>query len=461
MTDRKHTINLNKRAIIICSREPVAGRTKTRMMPYLTAAQCAELHICFLHDLAEQCRQADADVVVFYTVPEGVYAEGVDCPILRECFGEDVFYFNQEGANIWERMDNAFRKTFDLGYKSCILIGTDIPELETESFEYAFSMLTEYDMVIGPSLDGGYHLIGMNEPHSEPFEAGVNTSTGMEVSDTIAAAEAEGLKCFVVDSYQDMDDREAIRGYRARMREDEVLRNSYTGKYLRDCAKVSVIIPVYNEEKTIEKMMAQLRPHVNNAEIIFVDGGSKDKTLELIGDEFRVIKSCKGRANQMNAGAMASDGDVLFFLHCDSELPESFLDEIRHGMAEAEYGCFGVKFDSRHFFMWTNRIISNHRAWSRGIPFCDQGIFIDRELFFEIGMFPVLPIMEDYEFALKLKRYGYMPAKTKHRIGTSSRRYGSGTLSIMKTEYQMWYLRRLYHRGVDIEEISRRYRDIR
>lgn len=457
----RHTINPNKRAIVICSREPVAGRTKTRMMPYLTAEQCAELHICFLNDLAEQCRKTDADVVMFYTVPEGLYADGVDCPILRDCFGEDIFYFDQEGADIWERMDNALRKTFDLGYKSCILIGTDIPELEAESFEYAFDMLTEYDMVIGPSVDGGYHLIGMNEPHSEPFTAGKSTSHGHEVSDTIAAAEAAGLKAFVVDTYQDMDDREAIRGYRDRMREDAELRNSHTGRFLRDCAKVSVIVPVYNEEKLIVKMQDQLRPYASDAEIIFVDGGSTDRTLELITDEFTVIHSEKGRANQMNAGAMASDGDILFFLHCDSVLPENFLDEIRHSMAKSEYGCFGVRFDSRHFFMWTNRIISNHRAWGRGIPFCDQGIFIDRELFFEIGMFPVLPIMEDYEFAKKLKRYGYRPAKTKHRIGTSARRYGSGTLSIMKTEYKMWYLRRLHNLGIPADEIARRYRDIR
>ena len=99
----------------------------------------------------------------------------------------------------------------------------------------------------------------------------------------------------------------------------------------------------------------------------------------------------------MNRGALASSGDVLFFLHCDSILPEDFVHEIREVMARYDWGCFGVRFSSRNLFMYTNRIISNHRAMVRGIPFGDQGIFIDRSLFMDMGMFPEAQVMEDYE----------------------------------------------------------------
>ena len=89
----------------------------------------------------------------------------------------------------------------------------------------------------------------------------------------------------------------------------------------------------------------------------------------------------------MNAGALASHGDVLFFLHCDSELPEHPLEQIREVMKDYQAGCFGIAFHSKNFFMFTCRVISNHRIKDRKVMFGDQGIFIERELFFEIGMF--------------------------------------------------------------------------
>ena len=97
----------------------------------------------------------------------------------------------------------------------------------------------------------------------------------------------------------------------------------------------------------------------------------------------------------------------------------------------------------------------------RGLPFGDQGIFISRELFFDMGGFPEIPIMEDYEFGRKLKAAGIRPGRTEKRITTSARRYGKGTLSILRTEFSMWKLRKMYRNGMPAEEVSRRYRDIR
>jgi rSAM/selenodomain-associated transferase 2 len=281
------------------------------------------------------------------------------------------------------------------------------------------------------------------------------------LEETLGSLKRSGLSTGMADEYRDIDDKDDIAGLLNRIRSDSTAAGMHTRRFLRDNMKISVIIPVFNESETIKTMMDQLRPYKDEAEIIFVDGQSTDDTLSVISDNFRTIRCEKGRGQQMNTGALASCGDVLFFLHCDSVLPPGFLTDIRRCMIKKPYGCFGVRFDSKNFFMLTNRVISNHRALVRGLAFGDQGIFIDRKLFFEAGMFPELPVMEDYEFSLRMKRSGYRPAITRRRILTSSRRYGRGTLSILKTEILMWYLRILYRRGEDPAKLKKKYEDIR
>lgn len=449
---KQHSIKKKETALIVFTREPTAGKTKTRMMPYYESGQCADLHLCFIRDIYREIRKIDADIIVSYT--------GGDPIKLRSVFGESVLYTEQKGDDLGLRMYNALKDVFEMEYEKVLLIGTDIPELRAESVEYAFSLLEGDDVVLGPTADGGYYLVGMKSLHEEAFD--VKHYGGSTVlDDTVRSLEKAGLSIALTDTYHDMDDRDDLAGYLRRMRTERRLRSSETGKFIKANAKISIIVPVYNEAATIRRMCDQLMQYRSCAEIFFVDGGSTDDTVKIIGDKFPVLSGVKGRAAQMNQGAEKSSGDILFFLHCDSILPPKALDEIRECIAENEYGCFGVKFASSNFFMLTNRVISNHRAWSRGLPFGDQGIFIGRELFFDMGMFPDIPIMEDYEFSRRLLSAGIKPGRTRHRISTSARRYGNSTLSILKTEYKMWNLRKKYRAGTDIEEISSMYRDIR
>lgn len=446
----------NSGALIIFTREPEPGVTKTRMMPYYTSGQCAELHRCMLKDIGRQAGAAGADVVVAYTGGEPVF--------LRSVFGErHCRYVGQRGDGLGEKMENAIADVLASGYEKAVLIGTDVPEIEAESIDAAFALLDVYDTVIGPTEDGGYYLIGMKSVHHEAFDIG-QYGTGSVCEETVRSMTAAGLSVGIADTYADMDTPEDLAGYRRRMREDPGLRHSFTGRFLAHSAKISVIVPVYNESSEIGKMTEQLRRYSEDCEIIFVDGGSDDGTAERIGEaggQFTLLRSEKGRGTQMNTGALASSGDILFFLHCDSTLPENCMDEIRRVMSMHEWGCFGVKFRSRNFFMLTNRIISNHRAFCRALPFGDQGIFIDRTLFMETGMFPEQPLMEDYEFSRRLKRYGIRPGRTRRRIISSERRYGRGTSGILRTELGMWRLRCLYRKGMGAAELQDRYRDIR
>lgn len=441
-----------KRALIIFTRIPEAGRTKTRLMPYFSGEQCAELHTCFLRDISASVRNVDADVFVFYT-------GGKPCA-LNEIFGSRAQYIEQKGETLGARMHNAVRSVLGAGYESAVLIGTDIPAVSADIIEKAFNRIDDAHIVMGPTTDGGYYLIGMNTPVEEVFS--LKQYGDSSVFDaTVRAADDSGFRVAAVDELSDIDEAADVAFFRNEMKNSDRLRKSHTGRFLASSVKISVIIPTYNEKKTIGRMLEQIRPYRDDAEIIFVDGGSTDGTVEAIGDEFRLIKSDKGRAVQMNTAAKLSGGDVLFFVHCDSELPKDITGEIRRCMADHQYGCFGVGFHSKNFFMLTNRVISNHRAFSRGLPFGDQGIFIDREVFFDAGMFPEIPIMEDYEFGRILKSKGILPGKTRNRIYTSARRYEKGTMGILRTEYRMWNLRRKFRNGMSIDEIADRYRDIR
>lgn len=223
--------------------------------------------------------------------------------------------------------------------------------------------------------------------------------------------------------------------------------------------KISLIVPIYNEEKKIDTLLAQLRALPGSWEIILADGGSTDGTLQKAGHDFTLLSCPKGRANQMNFAASFAAGDVLWFVHCDSILPKDAYEQIRSAVENgAQWGCFHIGFDYDGPFMGCNTYLSNRRA-RKGIAFGDQGIFVRRELFLQLGGFPDLPIMEDYEFSRRMRDKGIPIAQLPARIITSGRRY-RGKFPLI-TMWQMFHLRCLYRRGVDINEIARRYKDIR
>ena len=179
----------------------------------------------------------------------------------------------------------------------------------------------------------------------------------------------------------------------------------------------------------------------------------------MIPEGYTVLQGAKGRARQMNLGANKSSGDVLFFLHCDSELPADAIEQIEAVMEQYRAGCFGIAFHSKNIWMKCCQLISNQRIKDRKIMFGDQGIFIRRKLFFEIGGFPDLPIMEDYQFSLTLKEMGVRLGIAGKRINTSDRRFARG--GRLRVMWKMNRLRAMYRRGVDIEKIAELYRDVR
>ena len=223
--------------------------------------------------------------------------------------------------------------------------------------------------------------------------------------------------------------------------------------------KITMILPVYNESKTIDAMLQQLESLPGDWEILFADGGSRDDTVEKIQTRYRCLKSPKGRANQMNHGAANASTEVLWFVHCDSRLPMDAHAQISKAIEEgAQWGCFHIGFDYDGPFMGCNTYFSNRRA-RKGIAFGDQGIWVKKDVFEAMGGFPDLPIMEDYEFSLRMQQIQEPICQLPGTIITSGRRYEKRFPLL--TMWQMFHLRCLYRKGVDIQEIARRYKDIR
>jgi rSAM/selenodomain-associated transferase 2 len=166
-------------------------------------------------------------------------------------------------------------------------------------------------------------------------------------------------------------------------------------------------------------------------EVIAVDGGSDDGTVETAEDAgARVIVSARGRGSQMNTGATEASGDLLLFLHADTRLPEDYTLHVRNILARAGIvaGAFKLGVDSPKRSLRIIEALANWRSRHLRMPYGDQAIFMRADLFKQMGGFPESAIMEDFEFARRLKRRGLVeiaPASVR----TSARRWlATGTL---------------------------------
>ena len=224
---------------------------------------------------------------------------------------------------------------------------------------------------------------------------------------------------------------------------------------------VSVIIPVYNESKGIGALFEALKPLESRCEIIFVDGGSSDGTAKHLEEKGGVvIHSPKGRANQMNRGAFEASGDILWFLHADSIPPSNAISQIYDVLGKGyRIGCFPLRFSSNHPFMFIHALMSNQRVRVLNIAFGDQGIFLQKSLFKELGGFAPIPLMEDYKLSMDARKAGHKIGMAAGTIVTSARRYQAN--GRLKTMWQMQVLQHRFRRGDDIEEIAHAYNNMK
>jgi rSAM/selenodomain-associated transferase 2 len=213
--------------------------------------------------------------------------------------------------------------------------------------------------------------------------------------------------------------------------------------------RLTIVIPALDEAENLAALLPELARGCPGAELIVVDGGSRDGTVEVVARPpgARLLTSARGRARQMNHGARAAGGDTLLFLHADTRLPAGAPAAIERALAEPGVvgGRFDVSFDTPRRVLRVVAWFMNARSRLSGICTGDQAIFVRRAAFEAVGGYPDIPLMEDIELSRRLKRRGRLRA-LRLRVTTSARKWErEGPL---RTIGLMWALRFLHFCGV-------------
>ena len=222
--------------------------------------------------------------------------------------------------------------------------------------------------------------------------------------------------------------------------------------------RLSIVIPALNESANLARLLPDLATREAGAEVIVVDGGSEDDSREVVArvQGARWLASPRGRARQMNAGARASRGDVVLFLHADTVLPDGAGAAIRAALADPGVvgGRFDVRLDSRRPLLAVVAWMMNQRSRLTGLATGDQAIFVRRSVLDALGGYADIPLMEDIELSRRLKRCGRVTA-LRLRVTTSARKWERE--GVVRTIVLMWTLRLLYALGVAPARLHRWY----
>jgi rSAM/selenodomain-associated transferase 2 len=225
--------------------------------------------------------------------------------------------------------------------------------------------------------------------------------------------------------------------------------------------KISIIMPVYNEAKTLRRTLNRLQLS-NREELIVVDGGSSDNTVS-IASEFTdmVYETGTGRARVMNYGASQASGEILLFLHADCTLPKKAFSIIRETLGNDGViaGSFDLAISHPGFRYRVIEAGANLRSRVTSITYGDQGIFLEKEVFHRIGGFADIPLMEDIDISRRLKKIGKI-AFVRAPVQTSARRWIHE--GVFYTTLRDWVIALSYSFfNASPEKLIKYYRDFR
>jgi rSAM/selenodomain-associated transferase 2 len=222
--------------------------------------------------------------------------------------------------------------------------------------------------------------------------------------------------------------------------------------------ELSIIVPVLGDAEALRASAPRLLAlRSRGAQVVVVDGGSRDDTLAVArACADLVISTDRGRATQMNAGARHALGDTLLFLHADTRLPADAERLIERALASPtrSWGRFDVRIEPATPLLALVARAMNLRSRLSGIATGDQAIFVRRCTFEQLGGYPEIALMEDVAFSQLAKRTG-PPVCLKEKVTTSARRWQ--THGVARTIALMWYLRLAYFLGADTNALAKRY----
>lgn len=222
---------------------------------------------------------------------------------------------------------------------------------------------------------------------------------------------------------------------------------------------ISVIIPVLNEAKILDATLSQLQRELEGHELIVVDGGSIDNSVQIAERYGKVVSSERGRAKQLNAGANAANGDILIFLHADIWLEKGAFKAVESALSSGFVGGgFLQKIAGKSFLYRIIEITADMRGKYLKVFYGDSGIFVRRTDFQRIGGFPDVPIMEEMGFSKELRKVG-KTTMVKPHIHISARRWEKN--GIVRTTTKNWLITFLYSIGFPSDRLAKLYRNIR
>lgn len=224
--------------------------------------------------------------------------------------------------------------------------------------------------------------------------------------------------------------------------------------------RISIIIPIFNEEKVLTEKAQQFSNLKKQAEMIFVDGGSQDRSAEIVQDYGMVVEGAKGRAVQMNRGAQVASGEILLFLHADNMIDPETLGVIGKlfEMKNIVGGCLTQRIDALRSIYRIIEEFGNIRARLTHVFYGDQGLFVRKDVFIEMLGFNEVPIMEDVIFTRRLRKMG-KTVVLPQKVYASPRRWCQK--GIIQTVFLYTFINVLFSCGYPLDKLKNLYEDLR
>lgn len=431
---------LSRRALILFMRYPEAGKVKSRLAASLGHSEAVRIYERLVRrtlgvaaDFKRSTKQAD--IFIALTPSEKL-------PAARRRYPGPWTFFPQTGSHLGERMKRAIEHVVSIGCGRVVLAGTDIADIQEGDFTQAFRALDAGLAALGPALDGGFYLIGLDRPCPSAFDA-PQWGTGDIFRRTEEALRASGFQVKTLTRRRDVDRPEDI----FHLSRDPML-----------SASLSVVIPTLGAPADLESLLQSLDDQLWPADeaVLVVAGNAPLEAVECPGRRIRILTAPKGRGLQLNRGAQAATGDVFLFLHGDSFPPPNFAYSVRKIVIapQASLGCFHLSFSPSTPAL---RIIAgwaNFRTRRLKLPYGDQGLFCTRAVYESAGGFRKQFLMEDVDFVRQCRRRGKLLI-LPDPIATSPRRYVEK--GILRASLKNHLLLLLYHLGVEERRLCSLY----
>jgi rSAM/selenodomain-associated transferase 2/rSAM/selenodomain-associated transferase 1 len=432
---------------------------KTRLVPFLGKNGAAELAKVFLQD-------------TWASISGLPWAE----PMLattatprRNCLPASAEIWLQGEGDLGARLERILGRALR-GHPFAIAIGADSPGLPVKFLEQAREALHHKDAVIGRCEDGGFYLLGLRTC-PPGLLCGIPWSAPTTCLETIAKLQWAGLTVHVLDDWFDVDTPQDLEKLNALVtaKKIEAPRTADFLKTHPQCwvtaepVRCSVIIPTLNERESLPQALRGLDGQPWIHEVIVADAGSTDGTREwLASRKFVCLVDAPARkGNQLNAGARAASGDVFLFLHADCQLPADAGEQIASALASRTTagGCFEVRFPT-HYPRSLKLVAAgiNFRCRLAKAATGDQGIFVRRRAFEQVGGSPAWPLFEDVELVRRIKNVGKFAVLRSQLLVSPRRHLANG---VFRTVLLIYALRMAFWLGVSPFTLKKWFDDSR